>query len=218
MAAPYGPDVVGLLETDVTYGVLGDHGGHQELVQSIPMIFSGPGIGSTDSRSGFDSWTCSQRCSTRWASPTTSSLDGEAVRIFRIALVVTGTEGRPELIPIGVVESSLIDPAAAPKQGHEGAPEAWIVIRSGGARRPPAEIEVGDRVIVLTWLHRARRDIASSASARRSPPARFAASLRHAPKPAEPDRAPRGRGAGVRQPRACGCATSGASTGTPCST
>ena len=28
MAAPNGPDVVGLVATDVTYGVMGDHGGH----------------------------------------------------------------------------------------------------------------------------------------------------------------------------------------------
>ena len=49
MAAPYGPDVVALLETDVTYGTKGDHGGHNRLVQNIPMIFSGPGVGSRDS-------------------------------------------------------------------------------------------------------------------------------------------------------------------------
>ena len=49
MAAPYGPDVVALLETDVTYGTKGDHGGHNRLVQNIPMIFSGPGLGSRDS-------------------------------------------------------------------------------------------------------------------------------------------------------------------------
>jgi hypothetical protein len=48
MAAPYGPDVVGLLATDVTYGVIGDHGGHNELVQNIPMVFSGPSIGTKD--------------------------------------------------------------------------------------------------------------------------------------------------------------------------
>ena len=46
MAAPFGPDVVGLLETDVTYGVVGDHGGHNRLIQQIPMIFAGPGVGS----------------------------------------------------------------------------------------------------------------------------------------------------------------------------
>jgi hypothetical protein len=49
MAAPYGPDVVALLETNVTYGVIGDHGGHTRLIQNIPMIFYGPGVGSKDS-------------------------------------------------------------------------------------------------------------------------------------------------------------------------
>jgi hypothetical protein len=29
--------------------------------------------------------------------------------------------------PIGQVESPLTDPATAPKQGDEGAPEAWLV-------------------------------------------------------------------------------------------
>jgi tRNA-Thr(GGU) m(6)t(6)A37 methyltransferase TsaA len=66
--------------------------------------------------------------------------------------------GRIELAPIGTVESPLTDLASAPKQGHEGAPEAWLVIE-------PAVIDglegvrAGDRVIVLTWLHRARRDV-----------------------------------------------------------
>jgi hypothetical protein len=51
MAAPYGPDVVGLLRNDTTYGVIGDHGGHQKQVQNIPIIFSWPGLqaGSTPS-------------------------------------------------------------------------------------------------------------------------------------------------------------------------
>jgi hypothetical protein len=49
MAAPNGPDVVGLLATDVTYGVMGDHGGHNRLIQSIPGVFYGPGVGSKDS-------------------------------------------------------------------------------------------------------------------------------------------------------------------------
>jgi hypothetical protein len=49
MAAPYAPDAVALLETDVTYGTMGDHGGHNRLVQNIPMVFSGPGVGSRDS-------------------------------------------------------------------------------------------------------------------------------------------------------------------------
>ena len=42
MAAPSGPDVVGLLRDDVSYGVAGDHGGHQRAIQEIPMVFSWP--------------------------------------------------------------------------------------------------------------------------------------------------------------------------------
>ncbi len=63
-----------------------------------------------------------------------------------------------EITPIGKVESPLTDPASAPKQGDEGAPEAWLVFE-------PAVLEAldgvraGDEVIVLTWLDRARRDV-----------------------------------------------------------
>jgi hypothetical protein len=32
--------------------------------------------------------------------------------------------------PIGYVESRLIDPATAPKQGFEGAPDAWLVFNA----------------------------------------------------------------------------------------
>ena len=44
MAAPYGPDVVALLRNNTTYGVIGDHGGAQQEVQRIPMVFSWPGL------------------------------------------------------------------------------------------------------------------------------------------------------------------------------
>jgi tRNA-Thr(GGU) m(6)t(6)A37 methyltransferase TsaA len=62
-----------------------------------------------------------------------------------------------ELRRIGSVESSLTDAAAAPKQGHEGAPDAWLVFER---ELLPAlqDIRPGDRVIVLTWLDRADRD------------------------------------------------------------
>jgi arylsulfatase A-like enzyme len=52
MAAESGPDVVGLLHDGVTYGVYGDHGGHQALVQDIPIIFSWSGLrdGATPSQ------------------------------------------------------------------------------------------------------------------------------------------------------------------------
>jgi tRNA-Thr(GGU) m(6)t(6)A37 methyltransferase TsaA len=63
-----------------------------------------------------------------------------------------------ELNQIGVVESSLGDLDAAPKQGGEGAPEAWIALEPA-VRDGLDGIQAGSRVIVLTWLHRADRDV-----------------------------------------------------------
>jgi len=60
--------------------------------------------------------------------------------------------------PIGHVESPLTDPATAPKQGHEGAPDAWLVLDPGIAAGL-TDLHEGDRMIVLTWLDRARRDV-----------------------------------------------------------
>ena len=62
------------------------------------------------------------------------------------------------VVPIGRVESELTDPAAAPKQGPEGAPDAWLVFDPGVADGL-SDIAAGDRLIVLTWLDRARRDV-----------------------------------------------------------
>jgi tRNA-Thr(GGU) m(6)t(6)A37 methyltransferase TsaA len=60
--------------------------------------------------------------------------------------------------PIGWVESSLVDRDAAPKQGDEGAPDAWLVFESS-VREGLRDLQVGTEVIVLTWLDRARRDV-----------------------------------------------------------
>ena len=49
MADSSGPEVVGLVRTNATYGVMGDHGGSTKLIQNIPMVFYGPGVGSKDS-------------------------------------------------------------------------------------------------------------------------------------------------------------------------
>jgi tRNA-Thr(GGU) m(6)t(6)A37 methyltransferase TsaA len=63
-----------------------------------------------------------------------------------------------ELTPIGRVESELTDRALAPKQGLEGAPDAWLVFE-------PAVVDAlegigpGAELIVLTWLDRAQRDV-----------------------------------------------------------
>jgi arylsulfatase A-like enzyme len=50
MAAPYAADVIGLLHDNTSYGVAGDHGGAQEPVQRIPIVFAGTGVGSRDSQ------------------------------------------------------------------------------------------------------------------------------------------------------------------------
>jgi tRNA-Thr(GGU) m(6)t(6)A37 methyltransferase TsaA len=63
-----------------------------------------------------------------------------------------------ELRPVGTVESPLTDRASAPKQGDEGAPEAWIVFEP--AVLPALDgIAPGDEILVLTWFHLARRDV-----------------------------------------------------------
>lgn len=64
--------------------------------------------------------------------------------------------GEPVLEVIGQVESTLRDRRQAPRQGNEGAPEAWIRFRAefaDGLR----DLRAGDEVIVLTWLDRADR-------------------------------------------------------------
>jgi tRNA-Thr(GGU) m(6)t(6)A37 methyltransferase TsaA len=61
-----------------------------------------------------------------------------------------------ELRPVGVVESSLTDPAEAPKQGTEGAPDATLVFDASVAGALDG-IAPGDRLIILTWLDRGDR-------------------------------------------------------------
>lgn len=78
--------------------------------------------------------------------------------LWSIRAARTAGMSRLELTPIGRVESPLTDPSSAPKQGDEGAPDAWLVLE-------PAVLEglegvrPGDELIVLTWLDRARRDV-----------------------------------------------------------
>src|SRR5919197_6658463 len=62
------------------------------------------------------------------------------------------------LHPIGVVRSTLEDRESAPNQGSEGAPDAWIEL-TPSVLDGLDEIEVGDELIVVTWLHEARRDV-----------------------------------------------------------
>ena len=68
------------------------------------------------------------------------------------------SEGQYLLRPIGLVESVLVDRDAAPKQGDEGAPDAWLVF-DPSMREGIRDVGVGTEIIVLTWLDRARRDV-----------------------------------------------------------
>ena len=65
---------------------------------------------------------------------------------------------RYEVVPIGTVRSPLTDPATAPKQGDEGAPDAWLEL-DPAVRQGLEGIRAGDELVVLTWLHRANRDV-----------------------------------------------------------
>jgi tRNA-Thr(GGU) m(6)t(6)A37 methyltransferase TsaA len=60
--------------------------------------------------------------------------------------------------PIGVVRSTLKEPAEAPNQAFRGAPEALLEIDAGLAAALHL-VAVGDELIVLTWLHLADRDV-----------------------------------------------------------
>src|ERR687883_1055481 len=63
-----------------------------------------------------------------------------------------------EIRPIGYVESPLVDRETAPKQGFEGAPDAWLVFNPDVAEGL-RDLAVGADVFVLTWLHQAQRDV-----------------------------------------------------------
>jgi tRNA-Thr(GGU) m(6)t(6)A37 methyltransferase TsaA len=60
--------------------------------------------------------------------------------------------------PIGYVRSALHSRDEAPRQGREGAPDAWLELDLD-VRAGLEGIAVGDEVIVLTWFHEARRDV-----------------------------------------------------------
>jgi tRNA-Thr(GGU) m(6)t(6)A37 methyltransferase TsaA len=63
-----------------------------------------------------------------------------------------------ELFAIGTVESPLKERGAGPKQSDEGAPEAVLVFEPRVAEGLEG-IAVGDTLLLLTWLDRARRDV-----------------------------------------------------------
>ncbi|GHF87489.1 tRNA (N6-threonylcarbamoyladenosine(37)-N6)-methyltransferase TrmO [Kitasatospora xanthocidica] len=69
-----------------------------------------------------------------------------------------GPERRFEVRAIGRVESPLTERAGAPRQGDEGAPEAWLVF-DPSVTRGLRDLAVGQEVLLLTWLDRADREV-----------------------------------------------------------
>jgi tRNA-Thr(GGU) m(6)t(6)A37 methyltransferase TsaA len=66
--------------------------------------------------------------------------------------------GLARLDPIGVIRSILKTRHEAPRQGSEGAPDAWLEVNPSTARGLRG-LAVGDHLIVITWLHKARRNV-----------------------------------------------------------
>jgi len=66
--------------------------------------------------------------------------------------------GRFDLRPIGVIRSTLKKQSEAPKQGSEGAPEAWIEIEPWAVAGLHT-LKAGDKIWVITWLHQGKREV-----------------------------------------------------------
>jgi tRNA-Thr(GGU) m(6)t(6)A37 methyltransferase TsaA len=64
------------------------------------------------------------------------------------------------LEPVGVVRSTLTSRAEAPRQGDEGAPDAWVELEP---RFHPAldGVAPGDELLLLTWFHQSNRAVLS---------------------------------------------------------
>lgn len=70
----------------------------------------------------------------------------------------TTRNGRAELRPIGVIRSAIKKRSEAPKQGSEGAPDAWLDMSPSVAEGLDG-IKTGDEILVITWLHESRRNV-----------------------------------------------------------
>lgn len=60
--------------------------------------------------------------------------------------------------PIGRVESPLTSTAGAPRQGDEGAPDAYLIL-DPEVKTGLDGISAGDEIVLLTWLHKADRNV-----------------------------------------------------------
>jgi tRNA-Thr(GGU) m(6)t(6)A37 methyltransferase TsaA len=62
------------------------------------------------------------------------------------------------LYSIGFIHSPLKQREDAPRQGSEGAPDAWLEVHPAVAEGLD-DLALGDEIIVITWFHQAQRDI-----------------------------------------------------------
>jgi len=71
---------------------------------------------------------------------------------------VSGSTETFSLRQIGVIRSTIRAPDDAPRQGGEGAPDAWLEIDPVYA---PALVGIvaGAQLVIITWLHRADRGV-----------------------------------------------------------
>ena len=82
----------------------------------------------------------------------------EEFRLAKRKPARTKVAAAPKLRPIGVIRSSLKERSKAPMQGSEGAPDAWLEINPSAM--PAIDgLAAGDEIIVITWLHAAKRDV-----------------------------------------------------------
>ena len=62
------------------------------------------------------------------------------------------------LQPIGFIRSTLKNRKEAPKQGSEGAPDAWLEVNPAVAAGLEG-LAVGAEIILITWFHQSQRDV-----------------------------------------------------------
>jgi tRNA-Thr(GGU) m(6)t(6)A37 methyltransferase TsaA len=61
-----------------------------------------------------------------------------------------------QLRQVGIIRSELMSRKNAPRQGPEGAPDAWLEIEPQFANALH-RVAAGDELIVITWLHQGDR-------------------------------------------------------------
>src|SRR5678815_1784871 len=60
--------------------------------------------------------------------------------------------------PVGHISSTIKSTHDAPRQGFEGAPDAWLEIDPRYATGLKG-VAAGDELIIITWLHQANREV-----------------------------------------------------------